>query len=266
MILLAVETSSVRGSLALREGSKPAREILFEEGLVHGREVTARLEDLLGLEALEPASIGAIAVGIGPGSYTGLRVGVTAAKSLAFALRIPVVAESSLLVLAAGAAAGAEREAARTPTLMGPPRRREMMGPPKRRAVLLPVLDARQGLFFHGIFEASAGRIERLSADGAALPGEILAALRASGAQEAVVLGEGADAFLAAAGAVEEGSLSLRRLDRESDLPRAGVLAEIAAERASRARFDAEAVHSLEPAYLRITEAERKLALGRGAP
>jgi len=253
MILLAVETSSVRGSLALREGSKPAREILFEEGLVHGREVTARLEDLLGLEALEPASIGAIAVGIGPGSYTGLRVGVTAAKSLAFALRIPVVAESSLLVLAAGA----DREAARTPTLMGPP---------KRRAVLLPVLDARQGLFFHGIFEASAGRIERLSADRAALPGEILAALRASGAHEAVVLGEGADAFLAAAGAVEEGSLSLRRLDRESDLPRAGVLAEIAAERASRARFDAEAVHSLEPAYLRITEAERKLALGRGAP
>jgi tRNA threonylcarbamoyladenosine biosynthesis protein TsaB len=255
MILLAMETSSVRGSLALREGSKPAREILFEEGLVHGREVTARLEELLRLEGLEPASIGAIAVGIGPGSYTGLRVGVTAAKSLAFALRIPVVAESSLLVLAAGAAARADREAARTST---------MMGPPKQRAVLLPVLDARQGLFFHGIFEASAGRIERLSADRAAPPGDILAALSASGAHEAVVLGEGADAFLAAAGAVE--GLSLRRLGRESDLPRAGVLAEIAAERASRARFDAEAVHSLEPAYLRITEAERKLALGRGAP
>ena len=141
-----------------------------------------------------------------------------------------------------------------------------MIGPPKQREMMLPVLDARQGLFFHGIFEASAGRIERLSADRAAQPGDILAALSASGAHEAVVLGEGADAFLAAAGAVEEGSLSLRRLGRESDLPRASVLAEIAAERASRASFNAEAVHSLEPAYLRITEAERKLALGRGAP
>jgi len=258
MILLAVETSSVRGSLALRDGSKPAREILFEEGLVHGREVTARLEELLRLEGLEPGAIGAIAVGIGPGSYTGLRVGVTAAKSLAFALRIPVVAESSLLVLAAGAAPPADRDAERAATLM--------MGPPKRGAILLPVLDARQGLFFHGLFEASAGRIGRLSADAAAPPGDILAALRALGAPGAVVLGEGADAFLAAAGTAEEGCLSLRRLARESDLPRARVLAEIAAEKASRARFDAEAVHSLEPAYLRVTEAERKLALGRGAP
>jgi tRNA threonylcarbamoyladenosine biosynthesis protein TsaB len=248
MILLAVETSSIRGSLALREDSRRAREVLFEEGLVHGREVTARLDELLRLEGLGPRAIGAIAVGIGPGSYTGIRVGVTAAKSLAFALRIPIVAESSLLVLAAGAAASPDREAAGAP------------------AILLPVLDARQGLFFHGLFEASSGRVRRLSADAAASPGDILAALRATGAREANVLGEGADAFLATAAAAENGSPSLRRLGRESDLPRAGVLAEIAAERAARARFDAEAVHSLEPAYLRITEAERKLALGRGAP
>jgi tRNA threonylcarbamoyladenosine biosynthesis protein TsaB len=247
MILLALETSSVRGSLALRRDSMPPREILFEEGLVHGREVTARLEELLRFEGLDPGAIGAIAVGIGPGSYTGLRVGVTAAKSLAFALRIPVIAESSLLVLAAGAARGPDRGAARAP------------------ALLLPVLDARQGLFFHGLFEASAGGVGRLAADGAATPGDILSALRASGAPGAAVLGEGADAFLAAA-AGGEGGPSLRRLSKESDLPRAGVLAEIAAERASTARFDAEAVHALEPAYLRATEAERKLAPGRGAP
>jgi len=245
MILLALETSSVRGSLALRRDSMPPREILFEEGLVHGREVTARLEELLRFEGLDPGAIGAIAVGIGPGSYTGLRVGVTAAKSLAFALRIPVIAESSLLVLAAGAARGPDR-AARAP------------------ALLLPVLDARQGLFFHGLFEPSAGGVGRLAADGAATPGDILSVLKASGAPGAAVLGEGADAFLAAAGG--EGGLSLRRLSKESDLPRAGVLAEIASERASTARFDAEAVHALEPAYLRATEAERKLALGRGAP
>ena len=248
MILLALETSSVRGSLALRRDSMPPREILFEEGLVHGREVTARLEDLLRLEELDPGAIGAIAVGIGPGSYTGLRVGVTAAKSLAFALRVPVIAESSLLVLAAGAARGQDRGAARAPVL------------------LLPVLDARQGLFFHGLFEASAGRVGRLAADGAATPGDILAALRASGAPGATVLGEGADAFLAAAAGAAGGGPSLRRLSKGSDLPRAGVLAEIAAERVSTARFDAEAVHALEPAYLRATEAERKLALGRGAP
>ena len=123
MILLAVETSSARGSLALREGSRPVREVLFEEGLVHGREVTARLDELLRLEGLGPGAIGAIAVGIGPGSYTGIRVGVTAAKSLAFALRIPIVAESSLLVLAAGAAAPDRGDAA-------------------VRGLVLPVLDA----------------------------------------------------------------------------------------------------------------------------
>jgi hypothetical protein len=82
----------------------------------------------------------------------------------------------------------------------------------------------------------------------------------------AAVLGEAADAFLAAAAGAGEGGPVLRRLAKESDLPRAGVLADIAADRASTARFDAEAVHALEPAYLRATEAERKLALGRGAP
>jgi tRNA threonylcarbamoyladenosine biosynthesis protein TsaB len=248
MILLAVETSSIRGSLALHAETGPIREAVFDEGLVHGREVTSRLEDLLRLEGLEPRAIGAIAVGIGPGSYTGLRVGVTAAKSIAFALRIPLVAESSLLVIASGAA--------------------RTIADLARPGILVPLLDARQGLFFHGIFGASGGRVERLSPDRAAAPAEILEAISASGAREAVAIGEGADAFLPLAGVDEVGPprTKLRRAARENDVPRASVLAGIAWERASTARFDAEAIHSLEPAYLRVTEAERKLSLGRGTP
>src|ERR1041385_7260324 len=110
MLLLAIETSSARGSLALFSDGGLVAEAVFPEGLVHGREITVHLRDLLAARGLGAARLRAIAVGVGPGSYTGIRVGVTAAKMLAFALQIPVIAESSMRVIAAGAAslAGAD--------------------------------------------------------------------------------------------------------------------------------------------------------------
>src|SRR6266511_1772193 len=103
MLLLAIETSSSRGSIALLEGRELIEEAPFPEGLVHGREITVHLEEVMTRRGIAPGKLEAIAVGVGPGSYTGIRVGVTAAKTLAFALRIPVIPESSLRVTAANA-------------------------------------------------------------------------------------------------------------------------------------------------------------------
>src|SRR5262245_281539 len=101
--VLAIETSSAQGSLALLEGPALLEETVFPEGLVHGRELTVHLESLMARLGLAPRSIQAIAVGVGPGSYTGIRVGVTAAKTLALALRVPLLARSSLEVIASAA-------------------------------------------------------------------------------------------------------------------------------------------------------------------
>src|SRR5882672_7052827 len=101
MILLAIETSSARGSLALFREDEPIGSAPFPEGLVHGREITVHLAEMMDRLRLAPRDLGALAVGVGPGSYTGIRVGVTAAKTLAFALKVPVIAVSSLQAIAA---------------------------------------------------------------------------------------------------------------------------------------------------------------------
>ncbi len=251
MILLAIETSSSRGSLALLVDGTLSREVCFPEGLLHGREITARLDDMLRAEGLRARSLDAIAVSVGPGSYTGLRVGVTAAKTLAFALGIPVVPESSLKVMAGNAA-----------------------GEPP--AFLLPILDGRRGHLFWGLFATSAGggsgleasiddAITRLLPDKGTDAEEILAALEplpAPGepAPRVLTMGDGADLLLEA--------LSLPFLSRGPaswDAPKACVLGRLVVDRAALASFDREAVHRLEPAYLRITEAERRLAAKGGA-
>jgi tRNA threonylcarbamoyladenosine biosynthesis protein TsaB len=266
MLFLAIETSGLRGSLALFAGGRCLREAVFEEGLVHGRELTARLEESLSREGFKARSLEGIAVSVGPGSYTGIRVGVTAAKSLAFALGIPVIGESSLRVLAGNAAALPDApEPAPRPMLLR----------------VAAVLDARQSHFFGACFEVE--QPIRASEASTVFPGGIavrrLCRDTAGGARavaetiippespdgEVLVVGDGADAFLRSEAIRQGGPSSLVRGPREWDVPRARVLGLLTAERMASARFDAEAVHSLEPAYLRVTEAERKLAAREGS-
>lgn len=98
--LLALESSTSRGGAALVESGQSALAIDLEEGLRHGRDLMPSLAAVLEQSRLAPSDLDAIAVSIGPGSYTGLRVGVMAAKALAFALELPVVGVSSLAALA----------------------------------------------------------------------------------------------------------------------------------------------------------------------
>jgi len=109
-------------------------------------------------QALEQAGIGmddigGIAVGIGPGSYTGIRIAVTAAKTLAWANRIPVVGISSLHALAwGGLQAGRDRHEAAA-----------------GKHWVVPLLDARRGQVYTALFAANAAGLkapERLAADG----------------------------------------------------------------------------------------------------
>ena len=110
MIFLAIETSDPRGSLALFDQEGVREEALISGDMAHAREFAVRIDDLLRRGGFTPRDLQGISVSAGPGSYTGCRVGVTAAKTLGIALRIPVVAVSSLEVMAAFAIASAEQE------------------------------------------------------------------------------------------------------------------------------------------------------------
>lgn len=108
MIWLGVETSSPEGSLALGDGTKILHEIRWSretEGKgSHSERITGEFEKLIALSGAELSRIERIAVSVGPGSFTGLRVGVNFAKSLAYALSRPLVAVNSLHIATSGLA------------------------------------------------------------------------------------------------------------------------------------------------------------------
>jgi tRNA threonylcarbamoyl adenosine modification protein YeaZ len=96
MILLAIDTSTDSTGLALVRDSKVLAEATWRCGQNHSVELLPRLTQLLNEARVELKSLGCILVARGPGSYNGLRVGLSTAKGLAFSLNIPVIGISSL--------------------------------------------------------------------------------------------------------------------------------------------------------------------------
>lgn len=127
MRVLGIESSGERGGVALLDGERVLGTRLFEKGMVHGREIAPSIEAILKDAGLEAGAIDLIACDIGPGSYTGLRVGLAAAKGFALALKKPLIGIASL-----DAMADAARDLAR---------------------VLCPAIDAKWGQIYGAVYE-----------------------------------------------------------------------------------------------------------------
>ncbi|MGZ3639370.1 MAG: tRNA (adenosine(37)-N6)-threonylcarbamoyltransferase complex dimerization subunit type 1 TsaB [Ktedonobacterales bacterium] len=109
-MLLAIDTSTSQASVALVDHGVTLAELNWEVGQRHSTELFARLTWLLQSRDIPMTALDSIAVAVGPGSFNGLRVAVTTAKSLAFALDVPLYGHATLDVIAWGAAAaGVER-------------------------------------------------------------------------------------------------------------------------------------------------------------
>ncbi|HZO25898.1 MAG TPA: tRNA (adenosine(37)-N6)-threonylcarbamoyltransferase complex dimerization subunit type 1 TsaB [Chloroflexota bacterium] len=133
-MLLAVDTSTTRAGIALYDGDVLA-EVVWQAGRDHGRHLMPVVEETMRRIGLQPADLTAIAAARGPGSFTGLRVGLSVAQGLAVALGVPAYGIGSLEVLAAGL----------------PP-----LGSPVRA-----VLAAGRGRFATALFQADGGRLRQ---------------------------------------------------------------------------------------------------------
>ncbi|MDR2390523.1 MAG: tRNA (adenosine(37)-N6)-threonylcarbamoyltransferase complex dimerization subunit type 1 TsaB [Planctomycetota bacterium] len=98
--LLALESSSAEGGAALLADGEPIANVRLSGGLRHGRELLPAAAGLLARQGIVPAGLWAVGVSSGPGSYTGLRIGVMAAKALAYACGCRLAAVSSLAAVA----------------------------------------------------------------------------------------------------------------------------------------------------------------------
>jgi tRNA threonylcarbamoyladenosine biosynthesis protein TsaB len=154
VLLLAVDTTTPGGSVALLEGEALLGEVGLESGATHSARLFRSVDFLLGALGREIGAVEAFAVAVGPGSFTGLRIGVAAVKSLAFASGRPVAPVSSLLALAAKLAdAGAP--------------------------LVCPLLDAKKEEIYAALFEAGPSGLTEVVPQGAYDPEAFFARLPA---------------------------------------------------------------------------------------
>ena len=106
MLILGLDTSEKVASLALVEDGAVLAEVLLSGDRRHETGLGRALREVLASTERKAQSLQAIVVGIGPGSFTGVRIGVTFAKTLAFVLKCPLVGLSGLCALASDGATG----------------------------------------------------------------------------------------------------------------------------------------------------------------
>ncbi|MCB9246998.1 MAG: tRNA (adenosine(37)-N6)-threonylcarbamoyltransferase complex dimerization subunit type 1 TsaB [Flavobacteriales bacterium] len=101
-LILAIETSGSVCSTALFEGSELLEVCEIQEENAHSRLLFSLIQDVLALASKTVNDLDAVALSSGPGSYTGLRIGCSAVKGLAYAQQIPVITISSLEIICRG--------------------------------------------------------------------------------------------------------------------------------------------------------------------
>jgi len=89
--VLGIETAGERGGVALWRADGPAHEVAFRAGRVHVELLAPSVESVLGLASIAPGDLSLVCVDVGPGSFTGLRIGLAFAHGLAGSVDIPVV-------------------------------------------------------------------------------------------------------------------------------------------------------------------------------
>jgi tRNA threonylcarbamoyladenosine biosynthesis protein TsaB len=104
---LVIESSGRVGRLGLARGGAVAREVTLDASRRHARDLAAAAGGLLAADGLSPRDLTGVMVGVGPGSYTGLRVGVMSAKALAYATGCRLVAVPTFTAVAEQVPVGA---------------------------------------------------------------------------------------------------------------------------------------------------------------
>ncbi|HYM44651.1 MAG TPA: tRNA (adenosine(37)-N6)-threonylcarbamoyltransferase complex dimerization subunit type 1 TsaB [Solirubrobacteraceae bacterium] len=187
MIVLGFDTATPATAIALRLADGSAVQARDDPGPGehpgHATRLLPLVADLLARTGLRFRDLERIAVGLGPGTFTGLRIGVATARGLAQSLSLGLAGVSSLQALAAAAARG-EHELAEPSTRVG-----------AARTGVLAVLDARRG----EVFAAAYSNRRELAAPRALAPadlGDVLEEARRSGSVERwVAVGDGAVRF-----------------------------------------------------------------------
>ena len=138
-MLLAFETSAKAAGVALFDGQTLLGESYQNTGLTHSQTLMVMAQDLLKQCGVEVSRLDAVAVAEGPGSFTGVRIGMAAAKGLAWGRQIPLYGVSTLYAMA--------------------------LGLDVYQGYICPVMDARRAQVYNALFYANQGQLTRITPD-----------------------------------------------------------------------------------------------------
>ena len=222
MYILALDTSSITGSVAIWADGQVKAEISLNTGMTHSEQVMPMVDQALGLTGIDIGAINAIAVTSGPGSFTGLRIGLSTAKALAQGLDVPIATKTSLEVLASGQMPNA--------------------------GYICPILNARRKEVYTAIYQAEGDRMTRVAGPQAI---SLVALLEEIGEAQVLFCGDGLDAYGETIQSVMgDQALLASGLNR---YVRAGALAELLAPALMAGQ--GQTYLDIEPFYLRQSEA-----------
>jgi tRNA threonylcarbamoyladenosine biosynthesis protein TsaB len=227
VLLLALDTSTAQVSVAFGDGGEVLGAVQLVGGRRHAEQLAPAIQYLRRECGVALDHVAAIAVGTGPGLFTGLRVGITTAKVMAQALRIPVVGIPSLDLVASPL-----RNTERT---------------------IVAVLDARRREVFAARYQPVPGGVQRVSDYAVHTPAELVAELVADAPLSPhglLLAGDGVARFPEEFAALDHAELA----GPEFGCPSVAALVALATARAEREEF--EAPGELRPLYLRQSDAE----------
>lgn len=223
MLVLGISTSTAQVGCAIGGHEGVLGAIHSTRGRRHAETLVPAIDHLCTQTRIELSELGAVAVDLGPGMFTGLRVGIAAGKAIAHARRLPMIGVTSLDLLAFPLRHSARR--------------------------IVCAIDAGRGELFHASYRHSPGGVQRVTEPEVATPAELASDLAAT-KDELLLVGDGALRHRDAFAEVRRAELA----DAGFAHPSAGSLVQLAHARALREDFVVPT--ELSPLYLRKPDAE----------
>ena len=226
MLILAFETSAKAASVALTENGKLLGESYQNTGMTHSQTLMVMAEDLLKAAGKTVQDLSAVAVAEGPGSFTGVRIGVAAAKGLAWGAELPCFGISTLEAMAVSLGA--------------------------YRGYICPVMDARRSQVYNALFYVNQGVLQRLKEDRAIALSDLATELKEL-AEPIFLVGDGSNLCHNTL----KDEIPNLVLPPEHRMHQRAVGAALLAEKKLAAGEKGDG-NALSPNYLRLSQAERE--------
>ena len=228
MLVFGIDTCCMAATAALMNTDVMLAQTVISHKKTHSQMMMPQIESMFALSGISPSDVDAFAAAVGPGSFTGVRIGVATAKAMAQASNKPCIAVSTLEALAHASTCF--------------------------NGIISPILDARRNQVYNALFESDGTKLFRKCDDRALALSELIDELSALG-RDVLFMGDGVLVYREEI--AEKLGSRAHFAAKVNNLNLGGSVAEIGIEKLKRG--EVLSYNALVPQYVRLSQAERDL-------